>query len=213
MRRSSVSSSNPNTDQDILNDRTPGTNPDLDVTQSVSSGAGMNPQAGTQSTEADTNNPGQVPVAGYSADQLGAMGQSGQPNAGGSENRLGALGGGQPGISGQTTNMYDAGAIEHGRIGADPAQGRGQPIDTAAAGPQSTANQPGGTIDENYTGGPNDVDPEQHLLDPGYEPDIPGGSERQEAAPGRPSFADNPNLGGMPNQQGQQDQAVYNDRG
>lgn len=209
-----MSSSNPNTDQDIINNRTPGTDPDLDVSQSASSGGGANPMAGQQSTEADANNPGQVPVAGYTPDQLGAMGQTGQPSAGGSANRLGNLGGGQPGISGQTTNMDDTGAIEHGRMGAGEAQASGQPVDTAAApGPAGTANQTGTTIDENYTGGPKQVDPEQQLLDPGYEPDIPGGSGRQTATPGRPSVADNPSLGGMPDQAGTQDQVIYNDRG
>lgn len=212
-----MTSSNPNTDQDIINNRTPGTDPDLDVSQSASSDAGVNPLAGTQGSDADTHNSGQVPVAGYTPDQLGSMGQVGQPGAGGSETRLGNLGGGQPGISGQTTNMDDAGAIEHGApTGANDSgqsQSEGQPIDTAAArAPAGTANRTNTTIGENYTGGPIQVDPEEQLLNPGYEPDIPGGANRQ-ATPGRPGFADNPNLGGMPNQTGQLDQTTYNDRG
>lgn len=209
-----MTSSNPNTDQDILNDRTPGTNPDLDVSQSAPSTSGVNPLAGTQGSDADTHNSGQIPVAGYTPDQLGSMGQVGQPGAGGSETRLGNLGGGQPGISGQTTNMDDTGAIEHGRTSDGEAQSQGQPIDTAAAsGPAGTANQTDTTIGENYTGGPIQVDPEEQLLNPGYEPDIPGGADRQAATPGRPGVADSPNLGGMPNQTGQLDQTTYNDRG
>lgn len=161
-----MSSSNPNTDQDILENRTPGTNPDLDVSQNASSGGDVNPMAGQQSTEADTHNPGPVPVAGYTPDQLGSKGQVGQ-----------------------SVNT------------------------TAAAGPPGTANQTDTTIGENYTGGPKEVDPEQQLLNPGYEPQIPGGSGRQAATPGRPGFADNPGLGGMPDQTGQLDQTTYNNGG
>lgn len=209
-----MTSSNPNTDQDIINNRTPGTNPDLDVSQSASSGAGVNPLAGTQGSDADTHNSGQVPVAGYTPDQLGSMGQVGQVGAGGSETRLGNLGGGQPGISGQTTNMDDTGAIEHGAITSGQTQSEGQPMDTAAArGPAGTANQTDTTIGENYTGGPIRVDPEEQLLNPGYDPDIPGGADRHAATPGRPGFADSPSLGGMPDQTGQLDQTTYSDRG
>ena len=210
-----MTSSNPKTDQDIINNRTPGTNPDLDVSQSAAPDSGVNPLAGTQGSDADTHNSGQVPVAGYTPDQLGAMGRAGQPSAGGSENRLGNLGGGQPGISGQTTNMDDTGAIERGATtDGEAPQASGRPMDTAAApGTAGTANQTDTTIGENYTGGPIQVDPEQQLLNPGYEPDIAGDSGRQAATPGRPSGADSPTLGGMPNQQGQQDQTAYTDRG
>lgn len=87
-------------------------------------------------------------------------------------------------------------------------------MDTAAArGPAGTANQTDTTIGENYTGGPIRVDPEEQLLNPGYDPDIPGGADRHAATPGRPGFADSPSLGGMPDQTGQLDQTTYSDRG
>jgi hypothetical protein len=150
----------PNTDQDILNNRTPGTDPDLDVGQRADQRTDMNPLAGTQSTEADANNPGQVPVAGYTADQLGSTGQIGQSSAGGSVDQT----------------------------------------DTGAGKEYNTA--------------PRATDPEQELLDPGYDPQLPGGAGQGAATtPGQPGFADNPGLGGMPNQQGQQDQTTYHSGG
>jgi hypothetical protein len=143
-RRDIMSGSNPNTDQDILNDRVPGTNPDLDIDER------------TQAAARTPNNP----LAGVEDDEAGAR------------------------------------------------------MDTAAtAGPAGTANQTDTTIGQHYTGGPIDTDPEEQLLDPGYSPELSGGSGRQADTPGRPSFADNPTRGGMPNQQGQHDQTVSDDRG
>lgn len=129
-----MTNSHPNTDQDILDNREPGTNPDLDVGQRANDG--------------------------------------------------------------------------------DQSHGAAVERDTAAApGPAGRANQTDTTIGEDYTGGPKTVDPEQQLLNPDHEPEIPGGSRRQEATPGRPDFAEDPGLGGMPNQSGQLDQATYHDQG
>ncbi|HEV2404812.1 MAG TPA: hypothetical protein VGR88_05140 [Ktedonobacterales bacterium] len=150
----------PNTDQDILNNRTPGTNPDLDVGQRADQSADTNPLTGTQSTEADANNPGQIPVAGYTGDQFGSAGQVGQSSTGG------------------------------------------------------WADQPDARAGEEYNTAPRATDPEQELLDPGYDPRLPGAAEQDAATtPGQPGFADNPGLGGMPNQQGQQDQTTYHSGG
>lgn len=152
----------PITDQDILNDRTPGTDPDLDVGRRTGAGAETSPLAGTQSTEADANNPGQIPVAGYTGDQQGSPGQVGQTSAGGS---------------------------------------------AATAGAPTTANQTDTGAGEEYTTAPRATDPEQELLDPGYDPQLPDQSEqRGTTPPGQPGFAAHPGLGGMPNQQGELDQ-------
>ncbi|HKV84085.1 MAG TPA: hypothetical protein VJN88_05980 [Ktedonobacterales bacterium] len=62
---------------------------------------------------------------------------------------------------------------------------------------------------EEYTTAPRATDPEQELLDPGYDPQIPGESgQRGTTPPGQPEFAEHPGLGGMPNQQGELDQGA-----
>lgn len=146
-----MTSSHPNTDQDILEDRTPGTNPDLDVVQRANTGSDTSPLAGTQSAEADTHNPGPIPVAGSTSDQLRRAGQ--------------------PGAQTDTT------------------------------------------IGENYTGGPISEDPEQQLLDPGYDPQIPSTGGRRSGAGARSDVADNPGLSGMPDQAGALDQTTYHSEG
>ncbi|MGH2485193.1 MAG: hypothetical protein ACRDHE_04175 [Ktedonobacterales bacterium] len=162
----------PITDQDILNNRTPGTDPDLDVGRraDADADADTNSPAGTQSAEADANTPGQVPVAGNTGDQRG------HPSAGNRDS--------------------------------------GERDSAAAAGAPATSDQTDTGAGEEYNTAPSTQDPEQELLDPGYDPQLPGGSgQRGTTPPGQPGFAEHPGLGGMPNQQGRQDQTTYHNQG